>query len=80
MASGHVHRANEHMAAPTNAATSRFSLPTRSRPHMAHRNRNPCPTGCRDQGKSGLVVLTVNFVARDPSATSGRPGRVVAND
>jgi len=25
----------EHMAAPTNAATWRFSLPTRSRPHMA---------------------------------------------
>src|SRR6516164_11669829 len=27
----------EHMAAPTKSATRRFFLPTRSRPHMAHR-------------------------------------------
>jgi len=25
------------------------------------------------QGKSGLVVLNVSFVARDPERTSGRP-------
>ncbi len=39
MASGHVYCAKkaEHMAAPTNAAKRRFYLPTRSRPHMAHR-------------------------------------------
>jgi hypothetical protein len=39
MASGPVCRTTkaEHMAAPTNAANVKKLLPTRSRPHMAHR-------------------------------------------
>ena len=39
MASGPVCRTSkaEHMAAPTNAANVKKLLPTRSRPHMAHR-------------------------------------------
>jgi len=33
------HSKAEHMAAPTQACHVRFSLPTRSRPHMALRDR-----------------------------------------
>jgi hypothetical protein len=48
MASGHVNRTKqaEHMAAPTSEATRSFSLPTRSRPHMALLGHWDSPLPC----------------------------------
>ena len=45
MASGHVNRANRPNTWLHRPATRRedFSLPTRSRPHMAHRNKSQSP-------------------------------------
>jgi hypothetical protein len=58
MASRHVNRSqrpNEHMAAPTQACYVRFSLPTRSRPHMA---------------RSGGLLRRRNLVANGAKRTS----------
>ena len=75
------HQQAEHMAAPTNAAFVRKTLPTRSRPHMAHSGRDdlqaPCPLSGQEQTSALSLSARLELARSAPrcGAHSKRTGR-----
>jgi hypothetical protein len=66
------HQQAGHIAAPTSGATSRFSLPIRSRPHMALKKDAPIP---RDVQRAGRMLRHPSRFLRNPAYQSASPPR-----